>query len=608
MVNLPLKSWSLHYSDQNLCNFFLLYKGEFSMNKYCIILCFLLAVADGFSQRSKTLQTNPGFETGFTNSVVASEDGYYLFETTYPYPNPGSQDMLVSYYDNCHEHVWSYRYASGYDIQVDDVLIHDDRLVILAGSGNKYPLIVSLGMDGERISCFSYHNSSLDNHFNLQVYEDSYHIYGPSDGPSHFAIDDSGAVLFANVLKSDLTTSEVGAMIPFGCTILSNGQSLRRLGDVIVAVSYEQEILWAHQFASALDYSISERKPVEVEDGFVMLMQIDNSMTSLVKFNFDGEVVWNTHDLNINESSVPLEYRDGVISIVSSTDFLDSNRLALIEVEESSGEVISSQYFEFDEFNGINFPAHTRTADGDYVISGSVLQDFSNGEWEDLVWINPQMAECHEVFDISLSAKPEINFTDVTDRFELLEVFPTVETRSLFFFEEEQIFYNKCIDYERITIDTSLDCSNVYVFDDPFPGARYLWSDGLNDSIRIFDEETNIEVIIEDCGISKELLLQVSASDCNCNIYVPNVITLGAGNPENGELRVFSNCAFDQYQLSIYDRWGNRVFFSEDSSEFWSGVSSGKNLSAGVYAYRMEWRYDGRIEEGQKWGTVTVIN
>lgn len=553
------------------------------------------------------MQTIQGFETGFSNTVVAGQDGYYLLESTYPYPNPGSQDLLVSYFNNCHEHLWSNTYVSGTDIQVEDALIHNNQLIILAGSGNKYPLLLTLGLDGERLSCFNYQNSTFDNHFNLQLYNDSYHIFGPSDGPSHFAIDENGEIIFANVLRSNLSAAEVGAAIPFGCTILSNGQSIRRFGNVIIAVNYNQEILWAHQFGSALGYAISERKPMEVEGGFVMLMQIDNSMSSLVKFDYDGQVVWNTKALNISAISVPLNYQEGIISMVSRTDFLDENRLALVEIEESSGEVITSQYFEFEAFNEIVFPSHTRTAKGDYVITGSVTIDFSNGEWEDLVFINPQDTECHQIFNNVPSIKPDINFTDVTDEFEIIEVFPEVTTQSLFLFEEEAIFYDKCIASERVELDTSLNCSNIFVYDNPFPGAKYSWSDGLKDSIRIFDSATDIELIIDDCGERRELSLHISESHCDCQLFLPNIIDMHSDNPQNNALEIFSNCDMEEYSIHIFDRWGNLVFYSEDRDELWMEDSNGENLSEGVYAYRIDWTYAGRVAQEQRWGTVTLV-
>jgi len=55
------------------------------------------------SQVSLNFQTNQGIETSYTNRIVAFEDGYFLIESTYPYPNPGTKDLLLSRYNHCHE-------------------------------------------------------------------------------------------------------------------------------------------------------------------------------------------------------------------------------------------------------------------------------------------------------------------------------------------------------------------------------------------------------------------------------------------------------------------------------------------------------------------------
>jgi gliding motility-associated-like protein len=41
------------------------------------------------------------------------------------------------------------------------------------------------------------------------------------------------------------------------------------------------------------------------------------------------------------------------------------------------------------------------------------------------------------------------------------------------------------------------------------------------------------------------------------------------------------------FSISIYDRWGQRVFNSTDPTDTWDGTFNGKALNSGVFAYRV---------------------
>ena len=45
------------------------------------------------------------------------------------------------------------------------------------------------------------------------------------------------------------------------------------------------------------------------------------------------------------------------------------------------------------------------------------------------------------------------------------------------------------------------------------------------------------------------------------------------------------NC-ISEMKYSIYDRWGEKVFETEDQTECWDGTFRGKELNSGVYAYK----------------------
>jgi gliding motility-associated-like protein len=73
-----------------------------------------------------------------------------------------------------------------------------------------------------------------------------------------------------------------------------------------------------------------------------------------------------------------------------------------------------------------------------------------------------------------------------------------------------------------------------------------------------------------------------------CNeLYVPNVFSPN-GDLHNDKLVIsgLTNC-IDTFSLSIYDRWGERVFETDVPTDYWDGTYKGKAMSTGVFVYKL---------------------
>ena len=71
------------------------------------------------------------------------------------------------------------------------------------------------------------------------------------------------------------------------------------------------------------------------------------------------------------------------------------------------------------------------------------------------------------------------------------------------------------------------------------------------------------------------------------SFYVPNIFT-----PNGDDLNEFftpMGKSFKDYQLAIYDRWGQVIFRSNDIQFSWDGkMSSGKYAVNGIYVYTID--------------------
>jgi len=110
---------------------------------------------------------------------------------------------------------------------------------------------------------------------------------------------------------------------------------------------------------------------------------------------------------------------------------------------------------------------------------------------------------------------------------------------------------------------------------------------------------------VNGCSDTVQRPLSVSAAS---DFYLPNIFTPNG----DGQNDIFKpegiEGFFSGYDLSIFDRWGSLLFFSEDQSQGWDGTRGATNKMAldGVYIYVVRFA----TEDGEKKivkGSVTLI-
>ena len=91
--------------------------------------------------------------------------------------------------------------------------------------------------------------------------------------------------------------------------------------------------------------------------------------------------------------------------------------------------------------------------------------------------------------------------------------------------------------------------------------------------------------------------------------YIPNAFTPGDENGRNDEFRIMgTNILAENFQMQIFDRWGERVFYSQDFNQGWNGRKSnvGGILEMGVYVYKINLK-DWKGLEHEYIGHITMI-
>lgn len=114
---------------------------------------------------------------------------------------------------------------------------------------------------------------------------------------------------------------------------------------------------------------------------------------------------------------------------------------------------------------------------------------------------------------------------------------------------------------------------------------------------------------ISDCTI--EYLRMTLIDDCNCLVF-PNVFSPGNGDAINNEFKPFLRCPdlINQYTLTIYNRWGQEIFTTNQPDKSWDGSFNGTLLPPETYMYQCTYdlRYDDNsLRHRQVKGNITLI-
>ena len=145
-----------------------------------------------------------------------------------------------------------------------------------------------------------------------------------------------------------------------------------------------------------------------------------------------------------------------------------------------------------------------------------------------------------------------------------------------------------------------------------FP-ATYLWNSGsLEPSIIVTVPGTYDVSIKASCG-EKTLSSQVVMADtCDTNhtFFIPNVFSPnGDGINDLFSIGVNEEIEIQHLDITIFDRWGNMVFRSNEKSFTWDGRFKNEDLQPGVYAYviMIDLSINGDIRHQALSGDITLI-
>jgi gliding motility-associated-like protein len=135
---------------------------------------------------------------------------------------------------------------------------------------------------------------------------------------------------------------------------------------------------------------------------------------------------------------------------------------------------------------------------------------------------------------------------------------------------------------------------------------NYEWHDGSNSSYFDIVEPGLISVVAENNGcFNSDSLLVLQSNNCDCSVFIPSAFTPN-NNSNNEVFKAVSNgCNVSQYTLTVYNRWGEKLFESNSIEHGWDGTYKDAEAQQGVYLFMLQHHMSGK--NTYRSGTVTLL-
>jgi gliding motility-associated-like protein len=137
--------------------------------------------------------------------------------------------------------------------------------------------------------------------------------------------------------------------------------------------------------------------------------------------------------------------------------------------------------------------------------------------------------------------------------------------------------------------------------------TAYRWQDGSTGE-RVYADRTGWYWLdaMTGCGPARDSIHVTFKEDgCEKMVFVPSAFSPN-GDGLNDVFKPVLQNTLAQYEFSVYNRWGQRVFTTKDNKRGWDGTINGHQQPAGLFAWVCRYRLNRKTVQTLK-GTVLLM-
>lgn len=175
--------------------------------------------------------------------------------------------------------------------------------------------------------------------------------------------------------------------------------------------------------------------------------------------------------------------------------------------------------------------------------------------------------------------------------------------------------YTDTINVKKLTLsldlnigDTLLCRGDTLLFNVSQPEGVYLWNTGSTDSnIKISSEGTYEISVSNYCGTLEDEAT-IYFENCNSCIHIPTAFSPNQDG-HNDQFRVKHDCILTNYEIHIFNRWGQELFSSNNPDAAWDGKYQGEDQPIEVYVYELKYSKSDLVNVTSEFikGNITIL-
>ena len=148
---------------------------------------------------------------------------------------------------------------------------------------------------------------------------------------------------------------------------------------------------------------------------------------------------------------------------------------------------------------------------------------------------------------------------------------------------------------EQITLDITTN------------NATYLWGDNTTNPVKTINSP-GVYIVTVTVAPCPSVTDSVEATSCECQVFIPNAFSPN-NDTRNDIFRPIINCNIEpgSYIFEVYNRWGQKVFFTTLPNDGWNGRFKRQLQNIGSYFYVVKFTNLLTKEAEQYQGDITLI-
>jgi gliding motility-associated-like protein len=154
--------------------------------------------------------------------------------------------------------------------------------------------------------------------------------------------------------------------------------------------------------------------------------------------------------------------------------------------------------------------------------------------------------------------------------------------------------------------DTVLCAGETYTLYPNGAGRDYKWQDSSDVSTYRVTEAGIYAVVAQNtCGQAVDSVT-VGYRNCDCQVFLPTAFSPN-GDGVNDFFRPKYRCEIANFQLSVYNRWGQRIYYNTDPQVGWTGKKDNNPVPFGTYVWVLQYTIVSTGQTINQTGSVTVV-